>query len=101
MNFYTALAPVDRPILGSRVQFSAMLRRTHDGQHSGWVKDDLKRPVTGIYIGLRYKQNGRIVYDYEGGNEWAQESTTAAALIVVDEHKAPSVVPFESITIIV
>ena len=59
----------NRPALGQRVQFTHRVRRTLTPGTVGkdyveWKRYEIgkKEPESGIYVGLRFKQNGTLVY---------------------------------------
>ncbi len=47
------------------------------------------KPVTGIYVGKRTYQNGKISWDRDDGNVFVPDEWFKVALIVTDERENP------------
>jgi hypothetical protein len=94
-------SPKNRPALGQAVRFTAILRRRYKASASylsiqaSWTSKESSG--SGMYAGIRYKQDGTVTTDYEDGNQWKRTNTTPCALVIVSEHKSPVYVPFDSL----
>ena len=95
----------NRPPLGHHVKFTARLRsKTSIEGKIGEADEKIVRTWnvesvsgSGIYIGIRYEQNGYSVCD-EFGSKFTSTGDVPAALVITSEHDSvPVFVPFENI----
>ena len=84
-----------RPALGQQVTATDRLRRWSDGDKKTWATFGSKspafkpQPVSGMYVGSRTKQNGRIEYDYDYGFDWYPSDYFTVWLIIESDRTNP------------
>lgn len=88
--------PYDSYTLGDHVKFSRRMRRrwVEGSSRVEWVPEDCA-PEEGVYVGYRYKQNGRVThYEY---SEWKTLGTVLVALVALRPDRGPVPVDFDSL----
>lgn len=73
---------------GTRVSYTRAMFRDGSSNHRGhvWEAVDLASPASGVLVGYRYKQNGRMAYGQRLGNARIQ-----ARLLAVRWPRAGSI----------
>lgn len=86
-----------RPEMGQSITFNAILEKISDGKTTRRDSVPLPEPRTGIYIGYRHYQQGRIEDYYNTQEGYAGryvivETTREGWLIVTSPHQNPVIV---------
>jgi len=95
---------IEKPRLGQKVSATDRLARFFSGERDlCWERwgdhAALKaKPVTGVYIGSRTKQNGRTHYDYDEPTVWQRIGDVQVWLIAFADREKPAIVLPEDCT---
>ena len=95
---------MDKPRLGQKVFAADRLGRFYrEGNAQHWIRyGDVAalhpKPVTGVYVGSRTKQNGRTDYYYEDGHIWNRTGDVQVWLIAFADRQRPAFVLPEDCT---